>query len=113
MIANAGSGHIGSSFSCMDVVSWLYLNELGPEDAYFSSKGHDVPALYSVLIGLGRLPFEKLHQLRRMDGLPGHPDVNTPGIVTNTGSLGMGVSKAKGMVEANRLLGQEQRIFVL
>ena len=26
MIARAGSGHIGSSFSSLDVVSWLYLN---------------------------------------------------------------------------------------
>jgi len=113
MIASAGSGHIGSTFSCMDVLSWLYLNEMAPQDAYFSSKGHDVPALYSVLIGLGRLDFELVHQLRRLNGLPGHPDVATPGIVANTGSLGMGVSKAKGMVEANRLLGNPQRIFVL
>ncbi len=113
MIAAAGSGHIGTSFSCMDVVSWLYLNEMAPDDVYFSSKGHDVPALYAVLIGLGRLEPELLHQLRRLNGLPGHPDVGTPGIATNTGSLGMGVSKAKGMVEANRLLGKEQQVFVL
>jgi transketolase len=113
MISAAGSGHIGTSFSCLDVVSWLYLNEMAPEDVYFSSKGHDVPALYAVLIALGRLDPELIHRLRRLDGLPGHPDVGTPGIVTNTGSLGMGVSKAKGMVEANRLLAQRQRIFVL
>src|SRR5207248_1035420 len=122
MIAAAGSGHIGSSFSAMDIVSWLYLNELRRPDAntsaafgdlYFSSKGHDVPGLYAVLIGLGDLDFDLLHQLRRLGGLPGHPDVSTSGVVTNTGSLGMGVSKAKGMVEANRLLGRDQRIFVL
>ena len=28
MIMQAGSGHIGSSFSAMDIVSWLYLNEM-------------------------------------------------------------------------------------
>ncbi|HEY5940429.1 MAG TPA: hypothetical protein VIT87_06385, partial [Gemmatimonadales bacterium] len=50
MIARAGSGHIGSSFSSLDIVSWLYLNELQPEDLYFSSKGHDVPGLYAVLL---------------------------------------------------------------
>ena len=27
MIAKAGSGHIGSSFSSMDIISWIYLNE--------------------------------------------------------------------------------------
>ena len=55
MIARAGSGHIGSSFSSLDVVSWLHLQELRDEDLFFSSKGHDVPGLYAVLIGLGRL----------------------------------------------------------
>ncbi|MEA2723517.1 MAG: transketolase, partial [Gemmatimonadales bacterium] len=113
MIARAGSGHIGSSFSSLDIVSWLYLNEIQPADLYFSSKGHDVPGLYAVLIGLGILPFENIHALRRLGGLPGHPDVATPGIVTNTGPLGMGVSKAKGMAFANRLQGTPGRIYVL
>lgn len=115
MIKRAGSGHIGSSFSSLDIVSWLMLNELdeGAGDVYYSSKGHDVPGFYAVLTALGRLPFDKLHALRRLDGLPGHPDVGTPGIAANTGSLGMGVSKAKGMVIANRLHGRGGRVFVL
>ena len=28
MIAKAGSGHLGSSFSSMDIVTWIYLNIL-------------------------------------------------------------------------------------
>lgn len=111
MIMQAGSGHIGSSFSAMDIVSWLYLNEVSPpgykgldRNIYYSSKGHDVPGLYSVLIGLEYLDFELLHRLRRLGGLPGHPDViTTPCITTNTGALGMGVSKAKGFAHARRL----------
>ena len=120
MIAGAWSGHIGTSFSSLEVMSWLFLNELrdldrGPEtcDVFFSSKGHDAPALYNVLIGLGLLPADKLHQLRRLHGLPGHPHVETPFIQANTGSLGMGISKAKGMALANRLKGARRRIFVL
>jgi len=120
MIAGAWSGHIGTSFSSLDIMSWLFLNELrdldkGPEqcDIFFSSKGHDAPALYSVLIGLGLLPPEMLHQLRRIDGLPGHPHVETPYIQANTGSLGMGISKAKGMALANRLTGNRRRLFVM
>jgi transketolase len=113
MIAQAGSGHIGSSFSSLDIVSWLYLNELQPEDLYFSSKGHDAPGLYAVLLGLGLIPFEQIHRLRRLGGLPGHPDVATPGIVTNTGPLGMGISKAKGMAFAHRAQGKSSRLFVL
>lgn len=120
MIARAGSGHIGSSFSSLDIISWLLLEELTlapmqqlPGDVFFSSKGHDVPGYYSALIGLGRLPFDLIHQLRRMNGLSGHPDISTPGIVTNTGSLGMGISKAKGMVFADRLANRPGRVFVM
>ena len=120
MIAGAWSGHIGTSFSSLEIMSWLFLNELrdldqGPAgcDIFFSSKGHDAPALYSVLIGLGLMPEEKVHELRRLHGLPGHPHVETPYIQANTGSLGMGISKAKGMAIANRLLGTPRRIFVL
>ncbi|MEJ7892743.1 MAG: transketolase C-terminal domain-containing protein [Solirubrobacteraceae bacterium] len=114
MIARAGSGHIGTSFSCLDVLSWLQLEVLGERDRYFSSKGHDAPALYAVLLALGRLPFERLHALRRLGGLPGHPDVAVnPEVQVSTGSLGMGISKAKGFVRAARLAGRSERVFVL
>lgn len=113
MIARAGSGHIGSSFSSLDIVSTLHLGVMREDDLYFSSKGHDAPGLYSVLIGLGKLEFSLLHRLRRKGGLPGHPDVSTPHMVANTGSLGMGISKAKGLVRAHRLRGEEKRVFVM
>jgi transketolase len=114
MIEQAGSGHVGTSFSSLDIVSWLHLEVLRDGDRYFSSKGHDAPALYAVLTALGRIEFDKLFQLRRLGGLPGHPDVRTtPAVVTNTGSLGMGVSKARGFVLADRLAGRSGRVFVL
>ena len=75
MIERAGSGHPGTTFSSIDIVTWLHLEVLGDGDRYFSSKGHDVPGLYAVLTALGRLDFDLIHQLRRLDGLPGHPDV--------------------------------------
>ena len=114
MVSRAGSGHLGSSFSSLDIVSWLYMNVLQPEDRYYSSKGHDSPGLYAVQTALGIVPFEKIHAVRRLGGVPGHPDVGTPGAHTNTGSLGMGVSKAKGFLFADDLLGKPKgRVFVL
>src|SRR6266404_5590228 len=120
MIMQAGSGHIGSSFSAMDLITWLWTEELvnansgePGADTYFSSKGHDAPALYSLLIALGKLDFDLLHRLRRLGGLPGHPDVGTPFIAANTGSLGMGISKAYGMARANRYRNRDGRIIVL
>ena len=112
MIMQAGSGHIGSSFSSTDIITWLWTENLhdpngdsDDADVYFSSKGHDVPALYSLLIGIEKLGFDLLPKLRQLNGLPGHPDVSTPFIAANTGSLGMGISKAYGMARANRYLG--------
>lgn len=118
----AGSGHLGSSLSAMDIVVFLYYKEMNTvelgidhpdRDIYFSSKGHDVPGLYSVFYSLGILPKEKLLKLRRLGGLDGHPDVGIPGIETNSGSLGMGISKGKGMAFAKRLARRKGRIFVL
>ncbi|HUK35905.1 MAG TPA: 1-deoxy-D-xylulose-5-phosphate synthase N-terminal domain-containing protein, partial [Vicinamibacterales bacterium] len=120
MIMNAGSGHIGSSFSAMDLIAWLWTDYLrepnghGREsDTYFSSKGHDAPALYALLIALEKLDFELIHKLRRFGGLPGHPDVATPFIAANTGSLGMGISKAYGMARAKRFEDRRGRIVVM
>src|SRR5829696_5327761 len=120
MIMQAGSGHIGSSFSSTDIITWLWTEALndpngGSKDAdvYFSSKGHDAPALYSLLIAIEKLDFSLLPQLRQLNGLPGHPDVSTPYIATNTGSLGMGISKAYGMPRAHRYTGRRGRIFVM
>ena len=121
MIMQAGSGHIGSSFSSTDLITWLWTEELvaansgAPNaDTYFSSKGHDAPALYSLLIALGKLDFDLLHKLRRLGGLPGHPDVETtPFVATNTGSLGMGIAKAYGMARARRFTGRGGRIVLM
>jgi transketolase len=121
-VKRAGSGHIGSSFSAMDMVAWLYYEEMNtiavgvdsPErDIYFSSKGHDVPGLYSVLYSLGVVPEEKFLKLRRFGGLDGHPDIGVPGIESNSGSLGMGISKGRGMAWAKKFLGRSGRVYVL
>jgi|ERR1035437_6589635 transketolase len=109
MVKNAGSGHLGSSLSSMDIVVWLYYKEMNilskgldnpNRDIYFSSKGHDVPGLYAVLFSLGLLTEYQILKLRRLGGLDGHPDVHIKGIEANSGSLGMGISKGKGMAWA-------------
>ena len=121
-VKKAGSGHLGSSFSAMDIAVFLYYKEMNTielgfsnldRDIYFSSKGHDVPGLYSILYSLGILSQEKLLKLRRLGGLDGHPEVKIPGIEANSGSLGMGISKGRGMAFAKQMKGNNGRIFVL
>ncbi len=121
-VKGAGSGHLGSTFSSLDVVAhllWEHLNvaEVGfdspDRDVFFSSKGHDVPGLYAALNALGVVPTERLLRLRRLGGLDGHPDVGVPGIEANSGSLGMGISKARGIAWAKRHLGRGGRVVVM
>ena len=121
-VKRAGSGHLGSSFSAMDVVAFLLFEELNTasvgwehadRDVYFSSKGHDVPGLYAALFALGRFPSERFLRLRRYGGLDGHPDVGVPGIEANSGSLGMGISKGRGIAWAKRHLGYRGRVVVM
>lgn len=121
-VKKAGSGHLGSSLSATDIVTYLYLNELNvlqigldspDRDIYFSSKGHDVPGLYSLFYGLGILPEEKLLGLRRLGGVDGHPEVRQDGIEASTGSLGMGISKAKGMAWAKHHQKFGGHVYVL
>lgn len=118
MIKNAGSGHLGSSFSSIELMLAAdYFLNLDPEssinNSFFSSKGHDAPALYSVLHAKGLLPDESLFTLRRLGGLPGHPEIQIPGVETNTGSLGMGISKAKGFIYSNRINNKVSKVICL
>jgi transketolase len=121
-VKRAGSGHLGSTFSALDVVVHLLLDELDvaergfvdpDRDVFFSSKGHDVPGLYAVLFALGVVPRERLLRLRRFAGLDGHPDVGVPGIEASSGSLGMGISKGRGIALAKRRLGREGVVVVM
>ena len=121
-VKRAGSGHLGSTFSALDVVTHLLFEELDvarrgfddpDRDVFFSSKGHDVPGLYAALFALGVVPRERLLRLRRLGGLDGHPDVGVPGIEASSGSLGMGISKGRGIALAKRRLGGEGRVVVM
>ncbi len=121
-VKRAGSGHLGSTFSALDLVVHLLWRELNVShvgwddpnrDVFFSSKGHDVPGLYAALHALGVIPTERLLKLRRLGGLDGHPDVGVPGIEANSGSLGMGLSKGRGMAWAKRFLGRGGRAVVM
>lgn len=113
-IQKAGSGHLGSSLSALDI--FLCCSEYLKKNKgnFFSSKGHDAPALYNVMSLYNKINFDKIHLLRKINGLPGHPDINTKNILFNTGSLGMGISKVNGLSFANHFLkGKERNIVIL
>src|SRR5215510_7162402 len=123
-IAAAASGHPGGTLSVMDVLQTLFFVEMRhrpnephwPErDRLVLSKGHAVPALYTVLAHAGYFSREMLPSLRRLGSpLQGHPaNFLLPGIEASTGSLGQGFSMAIGMALASKLDGDKYRVYAL
>lgn len=125
MIYNIRSGHLGGSFSMVELLTALYFDEMhydpenpkAPErDRFVLSKGHTAPALYAALANAGFFPKEKLlTSFRRIDCmLQGHPDMKkTPGVEMTSGSLGIGLSAAGGMALACRLRGLKSRVYCM
>jgi transketolase len=114
MLCRAGSGHPGGSFSAVNIITTLYLDELRhrpadpnwpDRDRFILSKGHCVPALYAVLARLGYFPRQELWSLRQLGSrIQGHPArLLCPGMEASTGSLGQGLSVALGMALAAKL----------
>src|SRR3990167_2992772 len=103
MVAKAGRGHLGTSLSSMEAIL-AARRQMGENDVFIGSKGHDAAAQYAVLVGLGILPEERIHEFRSGTGktLFGHPEIGTPGIYANGGSLGMGLSKAIGFARSGK-----------
>lgn len=106
--------HIGSEFSCLDILIALYFNVMNSKDKFVLSKGHAAPALYAVLSRKGIMSKE-LYDSYGKDGtiLSEHPSHGAPGIIVATGSLGHGLPVAVGMALAGKLDHKQGRIFVL
>jgi transketolase len=123
MVAEAGSGHLGASLSVLDILATLYFMKMrhDPSDPQWPgrdrlvlSKGHAAPALYAVLAEAGYFPRDVLTSLRKKGSiLQGHPDMETPGVDTSTGSLGQGLSLAVGMALAAKMDGSGQRTYAI
>jgi transketolase len=123
-ITAAASGHPGGTLSAMDIMQSLFFGEMRhrptephwPErDRFVLSKGHAVPALYTVLAHAGYFSRDLLPTLRRLGSpLQGHPaNFLLPGIEASTGSLGQGFSIAIGMALASKLDGNKYRVYSL
>ena len=113
-IQKAGSGHLGSSLSALDIFICCAEYLKNRKGIFFSSKGHDAPALYNVMALYKKINFQEIHSLRKIKGLPGHPDLNkTKNILFNTGSLGMGISKINGLCFSNKFLKNKNDNIVI
>jgi len=124
MLEKAGSGHPGGSLSAIDIIVALFFNEMKMDpknanwedrDRFILSKGHGVPALYSVLAKKGAIGRDELWTLRKLNSrLQGHPDrVALPFVEASTGSLGQGLSIAQGIALALKVKKNPARVFCM
>lgn len=115
----AGTCHIGSSLSIVDVLAVLYADVLpaGPGDGhrFLLSKGHASSALYATLATAGVLEPAEVVGGYCADGgrLAGHPERGIPGVQMTGGSLGHGPAIAIGCALADRHAGSPRRTFCL
>ncbi len=123
-VYHCSSGHIGGSFSIIDILTVLYFDVMkidvndcrNPErDRLVMSKGHCTPALYPTLALRGFFPKEDLKQFRDINGhMSGHAEMNyVSGVDMSTGSLGQGLSAAVGMALAGKLDRRNCRIYAV
>ena len=78
-IRTANSGHVGIVLGCADVITTVFANFLRRGmDRFVLSAGHGSALLYSVL-KLAGYDVGDMNTLRRVGGLPGHPEYGLPG----------------------------------
>ncbi len=120
-IANlAGSPHIGSALSCVDILTTLYFDTLNLEDyenrdLFILSKAHSAMTLYATLHEKGLLTKEEMEGYYQNGGtLPAHTDrLTNPYIEISAGSLGHGLPIATGIAHALKLKNSEAQVYVL
>jgi len=117
-------GHVGSSFSLVEIFRVLYDDVLkfdaknprwSERDRCILSKGHGCLAFYAVLADKGFFPEAELWKFCKADGiLGGHPEYGkVPGVEASTGSLGHGLSIGVGMALNARHDKSPHRVFVV
>lgn len=123
-ISSFGSGHIGGAMSIVEVLTYLYYDQMriDPEnpcwedrDRLVLSKGHSGPSLYATLAKKGFFPLEWLKTLNKGGtNLPSHVDMTkTPGIDFTAGSLGQGISAALGIALGLRIQKKDAYVYAI
>ncbi|EKD81488.1 MAG: hypothetical protein ACD_39C01784G0001 [uncultured bacterium] len=119
-LMSARHGWLGACFSSMELLTCIYhrhiINPRQPLTQRASlhlSKGHAVMAQYAILSALGCFASERLLSYKKFGGLPAHCDRNVPGIDSDSGSLGQGLSKAIGNAISNKAAGRRTPVFAI
>ncbi len=123
-IGHFGAGHIGGSMSIVELLTYLYYQELNIDpknpqkedrDRFVCSKGHAGPAVYATLASKGYFPEDWLLTLNQGGTkLPSHCDMTkTPGVDFTGGSLGQGFSAAVGIALGQKVKNINAKTYVV
>jgi transketolase len=122
-MATQGGCFLGASLSCADLFVYLYRRFLrfdprnpkaADRDYLLLSKGHDVPALYSMFVELGNLEESRLERhLDPEDCIYWHPNRGVPGVEFHSGSLGHLLSVGVGLALDCKLKRSANRVVVM
>jgi transketolase len=117
-------GHVGGALSIAEILTVLYFKVMRVDpknpgwqerDRFVLSAGHKCLALYAVLAQRGFFDETILDTYGSLGSkLPGHPDMHKlPGVESNTGALGHGLSIAGGMAMGLRMDGLDSKVYVI
>ena len=120
----AGTPHLGSALSCVDILVAAYwkavrINPADPSnplrDRFILSKGHAASALYATLAARGFFPENWLDSFARHGSpLAEQPSPGcAPGVELATGSLGHGLPVGSGMALAGKIQKRNYRVYVV
>ena len=124
MIKAGDAGHVGGALSIAEILAVLYFKVLKVDpknpawrerDRLVLSAGHKCLALYAVLADKGFFDEKLLDTYGALGSkLPGHPDMHKlPGVESNTGALGHGLSIAGGMALGFKMDGIDSKVYVI
>lgn len=115
---NCGGGHVGSSYSSVEILTYLYFYKMNlkkKRDRLILSKGHAGLAAAVIYNKLGIISKEDLYNFNKLNSKVSiHLDENKIELVDlSTGSLGHGESVAFGWALANKIQGKNEKIYCL
>lgn len=115
MVYRAQSSHIGSNFSCIDILNVVFAGADLKQDKIIFSKGWVAASAYFFLAKYGIIPIEDLKRFCQPDeeNYIGLLEPTVPGIHFAGGSMGYGLPAAVGFALAKKMKGEEGNIYVL
>ncbi len=122
MVTKTNSSHIGSCYSIVEILVFLYTRrmdqrsdiDISNKSIFLLSKGHAAAALYAVLAEQGMFEVGRLNQYATNGSVfMSHVNSEVPGVTFSTGSLGHALPVAVGVALSRKKQNIPYSVYVL